>query len=86
MRVEPLPLTLEERILELLRTNRRTNRELVNAIYGNIGYSEFKSKKNIINKILRKLMDEDKIVVIEIEEHGAYVYRLKEWVVNGQDA
>lgn len=86
MRVEPLPLTLEEQIMELLRTHDgMTVRSLVMAIYGNIDYNEFKSKRNIINKIMNRLIDDEKVQLVNILNHGAFVYDLRR-DKDGQDA
>lgn len=86
MRVEPLPLTLEEQIMELLRTHDgMTVRSLIVSIYGNIDYNEFKSKRNIVNKIMNRLIDDDKVQIVNILNHGAFVYDLRR-NNNGQDA
>ena len=72
--------------MELLRTHDgMTVRSLIVSIYGNIDYNEFKSKRNIVNKIMNRLIDDDKVQIVNILNHGAFVYDLRR-NNNGQDA
>ena len=73
--------------MELLRTHDgMTVRSLIVSIYGDVDYNEFKSKRNIINKIMNRLIDDEKVQIVNILNHGAFVYDLRRRDSDGQDA
>ena len=76
MRVEPLPPTLEERILDILRAyGPLTVSDMIPVLFGPLGRMQ-NSKRNMINVIMKKLTERGDVWVVEIRDHGAYVYNL----------